>query len=201
MPAEGTSESRARSYFQLAQTKNKVRGIEDQLPAIFHNEEPPSQKIHSPLRDGFARYRDTLPNSVQPLLDRYELKNAAIKVGGVGSVGTKSAVFLLMAGEGNPLFLEVKEARASVLAPYAGASVFSNQGQRIIDGHRLMQPATPFLGWTRAARPRHILRHCGLKVTSAWDTSAHEMDLRTDGRALARLTPGTATRLCKRLTG
>ena len=79
-----------------------------------------------------------------------------MKVVGVGSVGTTCMVFLLVAGEGDPLFLQVKEARASVLEPYAGASVFPNHGQRVVDGYRLMQPASDvFLGWSQGARGRH----------------------------------------------
>ena len=75
---------------------------------------------------------------------------------GVGSVGTMCLVLLFMAGEDDPLFLQVKEARASVLEPYAGASVFANHGQRIVHGYRLMQPASDmFLGWSQGVRGRH----------------------------------------------
>ena len=62
-----------------------------------------------------------------------------------------------MAGEGDPLILQVKEARASVLEAYAGKSVFPNHGQRVVNGHRLMQPASDiFLGWTEGRRGRHF---------------------------------------------
>jgi len=68
-------------------------------------------------------------------------------------------VLLFMAGEGDPLFLQVKEARASVLEPYAGASRFANHGQRVVNGHRLMQPASDmFLGWTRGPRRDFFVR-------------------------------------------
>ena len=91
------------------------------------------------------------------LLDRYEIKDAAIKVVGVGSVGTACFVLLLMAGGGDPLILQVKEARASVLEAYAGASVYSNHGERVVNGHRLMQPASDiFLGWTEGREGRHF---------------------------------------------
>jgi hypothetical protein len=76
---------------------------------------------------------------------------------GVGSVGTTCLVLLFTAGEDDPLFLQVKEARASVLEPYAGASTFPNHGQRIVHGYRLMQPASDmFLGWCQGARGRHF---------------------------------------------
>ena len=91
------------------------------------------------------------------LLDRYDIKDAAIKVVGVGSVGTTCAVILLMAGGGEPLILQVKEARASVLEAYAGKSVYPNHGQRVVNGHRLMQPASDiFLGWTEGRLGRHF---------------------------------------------
>ena len=106
-----------------------------------------------PARSSWTRSPGTAPRcptAYQSLLDRYELRDAAIKVVGVGSVGTACWVFLFMAGEGDPLFLQVKEARASVLEPYAGASVFPNHGQRVVNGYRLMQPASDmFLGWSR----------------------------------------------------
>ena len=67
-----------------------------------------------------------------------------------------AAVVLLMAGEGDPLILQIKEARASVLEEYAGKSVFPNHGQRVVNGHRLMQPASDiFLGWTEGRLGRH----------------------------------------------
>jgi hypothetical protein len=66
---------------------------------------------------------------------------------------------LFLAGEGDPLFLQVKEARASVLEPYAGASVFPNHGQRIVNGYRLMQPSSDiFLGWSQGPRRHFFIR-------------------------------------------
>jgi hypothetical protein len=91
------------------------------------------------------------------LLDRYEVTDEAIKVVGVGSVGTACSMVLLMAGEGDPLILQFKEARASVLEDYAGVSVFPNHGQRVVNGHRLMQPASDiFLGLTEGRLGRHF---------------------------------------------
>jgi hypothetical protein len=96
-----------------------------------------------------------------------------------------------MAGEGDPLFLQVKEARASVLEPYAGASVFPNHGQRVVHGYRLMQPASDmFLGWTRGAlgRPFFIRQLRDIKISVRVETfGACEMDLYAGwcGRAFA----------------
>jgi uncharacterized protein (DUF2252 family) len=87
------------------------------------------------------------------LLDRYQRKDLAIKVVGVGSVGTLCAVILMIADLDDPLFLQVKEAGMSVLEPYAGKSVYANHGQRVVAGQRLMQPASDmFLGWTEGRR-------------------------------------------------
>ena len=91
------------------------------------------------------------------LIDRYELKDIAMKVVGVGSVGTFCAVMLLMASEQDPLFLQVKEARASVLETYAGKSLYAHHGQRVVNGYRLMQSASDiFLGWTEGKLGRHF---------------------------------------------
>jgi uncharacterized protein (DUF2252 family) len=95
-------------------------------------------------------YRETLPLDRSALLRRFELVDVAIKVVGVGSVGTRCAVALLMADDEDFLFLQLKEARSSVFEPYAGRSRFANHGQRVVEGQRLMQAASDmFLGWSR----------------------------------------------------
>ena len=131
--------------------------IKEQLPAIFHSKDYPAGEVHPDISEAFAQYRETLSPAHRTLFDRYDIKDAAIKVVGVGSVGTSCWVLLLMAGGGEPLILQVKEARASVLEAYAGKSVFSNHGERVVNGHRLMQPASDiFLGWTEGRRGRHF---------------------------------------------
>jgi hypothetical protein len=133
--------------------------IKDQLPTIFHAEGYPPGEVQRVVRDALVGYRASLPTAYGALLDRYELRDAAIKVVGIGSVGTACWVLLFTAGEGDPLFLQVKEARTSVLEPYAGASVFKNHGQRVVDGYRLMQPASDmFLGWTAGPRRDFFVR-------------------------------------------
>ncbi|HEV7483712.1 MAG TPA: DUF2252 domain-containing protein [Solirubrobacterales bacterium] len=97
-------------------------------------------------------YRDSLPADRQHLLDGYTMRHIARKVVGVGSVGTRAWVVLLTgADDGDPLFLQAKEAEASVLEPYAGASRYKNHGRRVVEGQRLMQAASDiFLGWCPA---------------------------------------------------
>ena len=97
----------------------------------------------------FADYRDSLQDDRRLLLDRYALVDFALKVVGVGSVGTFCAVGLFMTADGAPLILQIKEAAESVLAPFAGASAYAHQGRRVVAGQRLIQGAAdPFLGWT-----------------------------------------------------
>ena len=131
--------------------------IKDQRPAIYHWKGHTAGEIHPDVRYAFARYRETLAPNHRMLLDRYDIKDAAVKVVGVGSVGTRCWMMLLTAGDGDPLILQVKEARASVLEAYAGKSEFPNHGQRVINGHRLMQPASDiFLGWMEGRQGRHF---------------------------------------------
>jgi uncharacterized protein (DUF2252 family) len=84
------------------------------------------------------------------LFDRYHFFDYAIKVVGVGSVGTVCGVCLFMVADDDPLLLQVKEARASVLEPYAARSLHASHGQRVVAGQRILQTASDaFLGWKR----------------------------------------------------
>ena len=88
------------------------------------------------------------------MLDRYHFVDEAMKVVGVGSVGTRCAVALGLAEADEPLFLQLKEARASVLEPYAGKSRYANHAQRVVVGQRAMQSASDiFLGWSSTGTP------------------------------------------------
>jgi len=132
----------------VAQNKGGWR-IHDNPPLIFHFDQARDGAQSLRARDVFARYRETLPEERRVLYDRYRLVDAAFKVVGVGSVGTFCAIGLFMTADDAPLFLQIKEAQTSVLAPYAGASLYQNQGQRVVVGQRMMQAASDmFLGWT-----------------------------------------------------
>ena len=102
------------------------------------------------LRSAVALYQQTLEEDRREVLRRYYFGDFARKVVGVGSVGTEAFVMLLLGDrEDEPLFLQMKEAQESVLAPFAGKSEYSHQGERVVRGQRLTQAATdPFLGWT-----------------------------------------------------
>jgi uncharacterized protein (DUF2252 family) len=97
------------------------------------------------------QYRTTLREDRHVLLSKYRYVDVVHKVVGVGSVGTRCYVALLLGNDANdPLFLQIKEARASVYEPYLGRSAFSNHGERVVTGQRLMQASSGiFLGWTR----------------------------------------------------
>jgi uncharacterized protein (DUF2252 family) len=141
---------------KLSGTNTDSPTIRDNRPLIYHWHENGTEEFDSAVRDAFARYRTSLSDDRRVLLDRYTVHDIAIKVVGVGSVGTYCAVILLMAGERDPLFLQVKQASASVLERYAGSSIYSNHGQRVVQGHRLMQSASDvFLGWTDGRQGRH----------------------------------------------
>jgi len=129
------------------------RRLVDQPPVLFHITE---KGIEKRFREGTEDYRQSLPDDRRVLFDRYRLEDFAMKVVGIGSVGTRCMVGLFFSPEGHPLFLQVKEACPSVLAPYAGKSVYENQGQRIVVGQRLMQSSSDiFLGWTRGKLGYH----------------------------------------------
>ncbi|MBV8885792.1 MAG: DUF2252 domain-containing protein [Chroococcidiopsidaceae cyanobacterium CP_BM_RX_35] len=147
MATKAFSRTLEQAFQQLTQEHNGQRRFIDNPPWIYHlpNHEPYLQEIGVL----FEQYRDPLQHDRQFLLDRYHLVDVAMKVVGVGSVGTHCGVALLLADDEDPLLLQFKEAKASVLEPYAGQSLYSSQGERIVAGQRLMQAASDiFLGWT-----------------------------------------------------
>lgn len=105
----------------------------------------------SVIRDFLEQYRASLNSSHRALIDGYRFVHMARKVVGVGSVGTRALVVLMVGrDETDPLLLQVKEAKRSVLEPYCGVSEFGQKGQRVVEGQRLMQAASdPLLGWYR----------------------------------------------------
>jgi hypothetical protein len=106
--------------------------------------------IAEELRGAIDRYRETIQADRREVLRRYYFGDFARKVVGVGSVGTEAYIFLLLGDRPDePLFLQLKEAQPSVLAPFAGPSEYKHQGERVVRGQKLMQAAgDPFLGWT-----------------------------------------------------
>jgi uncharacterized protein (DUF2252 family) len=107
--------------------------------------------LEAQLTGLIAKYKRTLPTDRRYLLDQFEFCDMARKVVGVGSVGTRCWIVLMLGrNDSDPLFLQVKEAEASVLSRFVGASKYTNQGQRVVAGQRLMQASSDiFLGWQR----------------------------------------------------
>jgi uncharacterized protein (DUF2252 family) len=128
--------------------------IHDAPPFTYHHpakDAGEATRFMATIEQFFKDYRLTLPDDRRALFDRYCLVDVAFRVVGVGSVGTRCYVALFMADGESPLFLQVKEARASVLEAHLPASVYANHGQRVVNGQRLMQSASDiFLGWSRA---------------------------------------------------
>jgi uncharacterized protein (DUF2252 family) len=142
---------------QLVTTAGMAPTIKENPPLIYHWREHGHEEVAAVVQKAFAAYRETLPEHRRLLLDRFKMMDFALKVVGVGSVGTYCGVTLLMAAEEDPLFLQVKQARPSVLEAYAGKSVYTNHGQRIVIGYQLMQSASDlFLGWTEGQQGRQF---------------------------------------------
>jgi uncharacterized protein (DUF2252 family) len=112
-----------------------------------------AESAESELQSIFRNYRRTLQQDRRHILEQFRWIDMARKVVGVGSVGTRCWILLMLGRDGtDPLFLQVKEAEESVLARFAGASKYHNQGERVVNGQRLMQAASDiFLGWQRFA--------------------------------------------------
>ena len=132
------------------------RVVVDDPPVIQHIEMPGGPEA---MREVFEAYRATMAGSRREFLERYRFADFALKVVGVGSVGTRCFVMVLEGSdEEDPLILQAKEATASVLEAHLGASGYANHGERVVVGQRVMQ-ATPdiFLGWTRGPRRSRLL--------------------------------------------
>jgi uncharacterized protein (DUF2252 family) len=156
--AKATAASSSELVFpKLVEGTGAGARIHDTPPTIFHAEATRAAGDLKMIRECFAPYRETLAEDRRVLLDRYQLVDAAVKVVGIGSVGTLCMVALMMSVADNPLFLQFKQANASVLEAYAGKSVYPNHGQRVVMGQRLMQPASDlFLGWVIGPEGRHF---------------------------------------------
>jgi uncharacterized protein (DUF2252 family) len=156
--AKATAQPSSELVFpKLAQESGDRLRIRDTPPTIFHPDEAHRAGHDEMLRNVFGKYRETLPEDRRALIDRYQVMDAAIKVVGIGSVGTLCWVALFRSIAGHPFFLQVKEANASVLEAFAGKSAFPHHGRRVVIGQRLMQPASDmFLGWATGPKGRHF---------------------------------------------
>jgi uncharacterized protein (DUF2252 family) len=138
---------RLQAVAKLTEVVDGHRRIVDQLPLVGH---VPGDDELAQITALFDGYRASLPGDRKHLLDRYEVVDAARKVVGVGSVGTRCWIVLLDGGgDDDPLLLQVKEADASVLEAHLQPSSYRNHGRRVVEGQQLMQAASDmFLGWS-----------------------------------------------------
>jgi len=141
-------------------------------------------------------YRRTLTHEHHPI-EEFRLVHAARKVVGVGSVGTRCHIMLMLGSdESDPLFLQVKEAQASVLERFAGKSAYPNHGQRVVVGQRLMQAASDiFLGWQRIKGLDGVTRDYYVRQLHDWKGGARVEGLQARGASLyARICAATLAR-------
>jgi uncharacterized protein (DUF2252 family) len=128
--------------------------ITDEPPFLFHP--PQTDHFEADFRATFESYKALLPDHLRFLLQRFDVVDVAMKVAGVGSVGTRCGIILLIAGDEDPLILQIKEAGRSALEPFVGKSRYKNMGRRVVAGQRLLQSASDiFLGWGTEAGGQH----------------------------------------------
>jgi uncharacterized protein (DUF2252 family) len=141
-------------------------------------------RAHEALRGLVRSYRRTLAGDRRKLLERYRYVDAARKVVGVGSVGTRAWIVLMLGRDNDdPLFLQAKEAGASVLEPFVGRSEYANHGQRVVEGQRLMQAASDImLGWLRTPGLDGVERD--FYVRQLWDAKGSAVVEAMDPKAM-----------------
>jgi uncharacterized protein (DUF2252 family) len=156
---------------KLTEVVGGLRRIKDAPPTIYHFKEF-SKNFDKQHAKFFQQYMSSLQKDRQQLFGRYRWQDSAIKVVGVGSVGTRCYLSLFSADDDDPLFLQVKEARRSVLESPRGKSRYAHQGVRVVEGLRLMQASSDiFLG--HASSPRHqyyIRQFRDMKVSADVET-------------------------------
>ena len=190
------------------QAYNKLTRLVDGEPRIISDppliepiadlfDGPDHDRVRAEIHNVFVRYRETLQSDRRHLLEEFRIIDVARKVVGVGSVGTRAWVILLLGRDGNdPLFLQAKEAQASVLSSFAGQKSRASNGQRVVDGQHLMQASSDiFLGWGSPVGLDGVKRDYYFRQLRDWKGSALvetmdpqrlEMYAQLCGRALAR---------------
>ena len=178
---------------KLAAHKGQKPRIRDNPPLIYHLPGETNHEFHRSTIASHSEYLESLAPHYRAIIERYKLMDVAVKVVGVGSVGTLCMIALLMASDDDPLFIQVKEADASALEPYAGASEFQNHGQRVVVGQRFMQAASDMLlGWAHGkvrGRDFYVRQLRDMKmcvVLEAMDRNSLKYYAKVCARVLAR---------------
>ena len=170
--AKARTKDSLRAFSKLTHLVDGERRIVSDPPLIVPIDELPESErplAHESVDRVIGDYRRTLLGDRRLLVERFRYVHAARKVVGVGSVGTRAWIVLMLGrDDDDPLFLQAKEAGASVLEPYVGKSAFSNHGQRVVEGQQLIQAASDiFLGWLRE-EDAHGVPH-DFYVRQLWD--------------------------------
>ena len=171
--AKARTKDSVRAFGKLTQLVDGEPRIISDAPVIVPVEEllPPDAvaSFEDIVRNFVRRYRRSLPRDRRKLLERFRYVHAARKVVGVGSVGTRAWIVLMLGRDGaDPLFLQLKEAQTSVLEPFLGKSAFAQHGQRVVEGQRMMQAASDImLGWDKIEAFDGVARH--FYVRQLWD--------------------------------
>jgi uncharacterized protein (DUF2252 family) len=206
---EATSDERLQEYRKGKLKKEQKRTTQDyyfpkltqQLNGRYVFKDNPPLMYHPPVKDrdvyfhtvkqAIELYAQSLQEDRAQLVRRYQLEDVAIKVVGIGSVGTLCAVALMFAPDNEPLLLQMKEARPSVLEPYAGKSIYENHGRRVVAGQRIAQSASDiFLGWTELEGKHFYIRQ--LRDTKVkpepelWDAKQMQDNAQVMGMCLAK---------------
>jgi uncharacterized protein (DUF2252 family) len=182
--AKGRRKDSARAFAKLVQEVDGDPRIAPDPPLIVPIEDLVSgeqaRDLDKGLRELTEAYQSSLPPDRRRLLDRYRHVHAARKVVGVGSVGTRAWVVLMLGGDrDDPLFIQAKEAERSVLEPFTAKSEYDNQGQRVVEGQRLVQAASDILlGWLRTKGIDGKWRDFYLRQLWDWKTSAEVETMR-----------------------
>jgi uncharacterized protein (DUF2252 family) len=200
--AKAHSRDSMQALTKLTTTVDGKRRIISDPPMIVPVEEVFSgarvDTIYELIQTVLSKYRRTLQSNRRHLLQQFTLVQVARKVVGVGSVGTRAWIALMDSGDGDePLVLQAKEAQASVLADYAGASQYNNQGERVVTGQHLQQAQSDiFLGWSRITNPNDgVARDYYVRQLRDWKVSVPIELLLAPGMALyARLCGWTLAR-------
>jgi uncharacterized protein (DUF2252 family) len=176
--AKARKKNNLRAFERLTEIVDGEPRIVNDPPLLLRTDdlfEPAQAQQFREQIDGLmSAYRATLQGDRRSLLERYRVVDVARKVVGVGSVGTRAWVVLLLGrDEHDPLFLQCKEAQPSVLEQSLGTAGFENHGQRVVEGQRLMQASSDTtLGWLRVPDLEGVTRDYYLRQLWDWKTSA-----------------------------
>ena len=172
---------------KLTEVVDGRRQIVHQPPLIMRLAEMAAQReeltamdVEQEIRGVLSGYRQTLPTDRRHLVDQYDYVDTALKVVGVGSVGTRAWIVLMLGRDGDdPLFLQAKEAQASVLEQFTEPSEYEEAGERVVAGQRLMQSTSDiFLGWHRIVSPVDgVTRDFYVRQLRDWKGSAEVDDI------------------------